>query len=87
MAKGWFFCADGAELANQRAIFVFDSVTPNGAFGWSSGHVTSAETLTQGTTKLAFGFNDDFEAKLPGYFTYCKIGSLIDGKPCDDPFK
>ncbi len=86
-ATGWFFCADGVELTNQRSIFIFDKVVPEGGMGWNSGHVTSAELLVQGTNQLAFGFNDDFDAKLPGHFVYCRVGSMIKGKPCDNPFK
>lgn len=87
VATGWYFCTDGIELSNQRSIFIFDKVEPDGAFGWKGGAITSAETLTQGTNKLAFGFSDEFEGKLPGYSTYCKVGSTVSGKACDDPFK
>lgn len=84
-ATGWYFCADAAELANKRNIFVFDKVVPEGAFGWPSGHIISAEILTKGNA-IAFGFADTWDGKLPGYFEYCKVGTDLNGKPCADPF-
>ena len=84
---GWFFCADGAELANQHAVFEVTKAAPDGLFAWSTGFVWSGDLKVSGSNLLAFGFHfDGFESGPWGEALYCRIGSTIKGHACADPF-
>lgn len=89
--SGWYFCGIAPEVNNSAKIFITESVTPEGAFGWDSGIVFSALTLKQGNDKLDFSFWTGLNTGNHYDALYCRVGAVIKTlngteKFCPDPF-
>jgi hypothetical protein len=84
--EGWMWCADPAEMKSGNSVFVVTKVQPEGAFGWNSGLVFSGNLKHSGANLLAWGFFMGFEKDWVGEALYCRIGTMIGSKPCEDPF-
>ncbi len=87
MVDGWFWCADTSELTSGNAVFIVDSVKPEGAFGWQSGMVFSGDIKSNGKDLRALGLFTGFEGGKHNEWLYCRVGSTISGVPCSDPFQ
>ncbi len=83
---GWYACSDGAELKSERLIFSTTQVLPAGALGWVAPDVFTGHFLTSGPNLLAFGLYAGFETDWIGDIKYCRIGAVVEGKSCTDPF-
>lgn len=88
---GYYFCGDVAEVPDQQKVFVVTSVTPEGAYGWTSGLVFSGKTFKQGSDKLLFNYYTEFLAGANYNDLYCRIGKEVETlsgakKYCGDPF-
>lgn len=85
-ARGWYFCTDKEELGSQRVVFVTTDVDPEGGFGWSSDAVFTGQFLLNGPNRLMWQAYEGFETGAYADYLYCRVGSTVDGSPCEDPF-
>lgn len=88
---GWYFCGDKPEIDNKATVFMADSVSYEGGFGWVSGLVFSAEPLKDGSDKLLFRWREGLNKGPYTDDIYCRIGTEIETlagetKACTDPF-
>lgn len=92
--QGWYFCGDAPEIPSKINVFIADHVSPEGAFGWTSGSVFGADPLKQGPDKLLFQWfdpDDGLRTANPINDVYCRVGAVIqtfagEEKLCPDPF-
>jgi hypothetical protein len=90
---GWYFCADSTELKGAPAVFVQQTVKPEGAFGNTSNSVWRADILTNGNNRIQLGDAgfERLDKAGTGDLLYCRIGSVVDVNgtkvPCNDPLK
>lgn len=90
LIKGWYFCTDAVELPEKAEVMALDTVVPDGAFGNKSNSslFISLKESAESKDLIAIGIYDGMNNKKYLYENlYCRIGSVIKGKPCDDPFK
>jgi hypothetical protein len=89
--EGWFFCSSKPETVNETKFFVLTKVEPEGAFGWETGFVYSADTLMSDPNNMLLGWYDGVVTSAGGKYggtaPYCRIGSEVGDIPCTDPFK
>jgi len=83
---GWYMCTDGVEMKNKDKIFVVTGMDRDGGFGWNKGLVFTAQFMVNGPDLLAFAMYKDFGKTWYGDALYCRVGSVIKGKPCNNPF-
>ena len=89
---GWYFCSAKPETGNASKFFILTSVEPEGAFGWETGMVFTADLLSNELqTALFFGWYPQVVTQggenYGGTQPYCRTGTLVGEKPCDDPFQ
>jgi hypothetical protein len=88
--EGWFFCSSKPESVNETKFFVLTKVAPEGAFGWESGHVFTADTLMSDPHNMLLGWYDGVVTSAgsgwAGTAPYCRIGQEANGILCEDPF-
>ena len=87
---GWVFCSDKPETVNKAVFFVVTSAVPEGAFGWETGLVFTADVMADGNG-LFMGWYEGIVTvggqAWGGTQEYCPIGgNSADGISCDDPF-
>jgi len=83
---GWFWCADTSELNSGKAVFIAETVVPPGAWGMSVGAFT-ADIKSNGDNLRAIGFDTAFDGGTHAEYIYCRVGSVINGVACSDPFQ
>jgi hypothetical protein len=90
--QGWYWCADPVELKSANQVFVAETVSPEGAFGWASGLVFSGAVLVATDSPdpdhpdaIAWGFYLGFESGSHYDAIYCRVGSTMAGHACSDP--
>lgn len=83
---GWYWCADSSELPSGNAVFIAETVKPEGAFGWKSGTVFSGDIKRKGSDLRTLGLFTEFEGGTRNEWSYCRVGSSINGVACSDPF-
>ena len=89
--EGWFFCSSKPETVNETKFFILTKVEPEGAFGWETGFVYSADTLMSDPNNMLLGWYDGIVTtsggKYGGTAPFCRIGTDVAGIPCTDPFQ
>jgi len=89
--EGWFLCSSKPETVNETKFFILTKVEPEGAFGWETGFVYSADTLMSDPNNILIGWYDGVVTtsggKYGGTAPFCRIGMDVGGIPCTDPFK
>ena len=89
---GWYFCGDKPEIQNKVNVFIVDTVSEEGAFGWESGMVFGADPLKDGADKLLFQWSEGLNEGAVTNDIYCRIGTELvplrggEAKACADPF-
>lgn len=87
--EGWYFCGDQPEVPNKTDWFVITKMEPEGAFGWETGFVFTADILGEPTSFLLGWYDGVVTVNGPnwgGSAYYCRVGLDFYGKPCEDPF-
>ena len=88
--EGWYWCGDQPEVPNKAVFFVLTKVSPEGAFGWNTGFVFTADVLAN-SKGMAFGWYDKVVTSAGSSYggdqEYCPIGGVsADDIACTDPF-
>lgn len=91
--EAWFFCSSKPEISSEKTVFVITAADPEGAVGYSTGDVYTADLLLQGGDQMAFLYDQGFLVKCDGPCdaVYCRVGAEVETisgaiVPCDDPW-
>ena len=86
---GWYLCAEPPDVRTSLLVFVTTRVVPAGAFGYAPELVWSARVIrdvAQPDDDIALVAFEGIDGESFGQFSYCRVGSRIQGHWCDDPF-
>jgi|GEM_PF-2749734 len=84
--SGWFMCAETPEQLNEHQFWVFTEVE-SGSVSWQVGDVIETDhVIVQGTDQAVISWYDSVGASTYIDFEYCRIGSMIGGVECTDPY-
>jgi len=86
--RGWFFCSQQPEHPNEHLFWVTLQATPAGALDANAGDINESDViLSAGEDNRLIAWYDDVGGQTNVQIGYCKIGSVKDGKTCNDPFE
>lgn len=85
--RGWFFCGQQPEQANEHLFWVVLDAVPDGTWGYTAGTVFESDViLSWANDRKLITWFDDLGASTSADIGYCQIGTSAGGQFCNDPF-
>ena len=84
--RGYFFCSQRPEHANEHLFWVITEVVDDGGIGLDAGTVWRTEVISSGAERKVISWFADLSGEQNVQTGYCRIGTEFADKACNDPF-